>query len=49
MACHKASRSTDLLLAVEGVEQSSADLLGRDRQIIEPVAALARQRRRRYI
>ena len=47
MAGNKASRSTDLLLAV--VEQSSADLLGRDRQIIEPIAALTRQRRRRDI
>src|SRR6266404_3947897 len=37
-----ARRSTDLLLAVEGVEQSSADLLGRDGQFIKPVAALAR-------
>jgi hypothetical protein len=31
MAGNKASRSTDLLLAVKGVEQSSTDLLGRDR------------------
>jgi hypothetical protein len=46
MAGHKASRSTNLLLAVEGVQQSSSDLLGRDRQIIEPIAALTRQRRR---
>jgi hypothetical protein len=36
MAGNKASRSTDLLLAV--VEQSSADLLGRDR----PSSALPR-------
>ena len=49
MTGNKASRSTDLLLAVEGVEQSSADLLGRDRQVIEPVAALAGQRRRRHV
>jgi hypothetical protein len=28
----KARRSTDLLLAVEGIEQSSADLLDRDGQ-----------------
>ena len=38
----KARRSTDLLLAVEGVEQSSPDLLGRNGQVIEPVTALAR-------
>src|SRR5436305_15236688 len=49
MAGSKARRSTDLLLAVKGVEQSSADLLGRNRQIIQPIAALTRQRRRRYI
>src|SRR5205814_7798729 len=49
MAGNKSSRSTDLLLAVKGVEQSSADLLGRDGQVIESLAALARQRRRRYI
>ena len=49
MAGDKASRSTDLLLAVKGVEQSSADLLGRDRQIIEALAALAGQRRWRHI
>ena len=47
VAGHKASRSADLLLAVKGVEQSSTDLLGRDWQIIEPIAALTRQRRRR--
>ena len=49
MAGDEARRSTDLLLAVKGVEQSGADLLGRDRQIIEPIAALTRQRRRRDI
>jgi hypothetical protein len=32
----KARRGTDLLLAVEGVEKSSAHLLGRDGQVIEP-------------
>jgi hypothetical protein len=48
-AGNKASRSTDLLLAVKGVEQSSTDLLGRHWQIIEPIAALTRQRRRRDI
>jgi hypothetical protein len=39
----KACRSTDLLLAVKGVEQSSADLLGLGRQVIEPLAAFAGQ------
>src|SRR6202035_5745627 len=37
-------RGTDLLLAVEGVEKSSAHLLGRDGQVIEPLAAFAGQR-----
>ena len=46
---NKARRSTDLLLAVRGVEQSSADLFGRDRQIIKTLAAVARQRCWRYI
>src|ERR1700724_707829 len=49
MAGDQARRSIDLVLAVEGVEQSSADLLGCDRQVIEPVAALARQRCWRHI
>ena len=49
MAGNKACRTADLLLPVEGVEQSSADLLSRDRQIIEALAALAGQRRRRYV
>src|ERR1700730_5420080 len=40
----KARRGTDLLLAVEGVEKSSAHLLGRDGQVIEPLAAFAGQR-----
>src|SRR5271165_4757803 len=40
----KARCGTDLLLAVEGVEKSSADLLGRDGQVIEPLAAFAGQR-----
>ena len=44
MASNKASRSADLLLPVEGVEQSSADLLGRDGQVIDSLAALAGQR-----
>jgi hypothetical protein len=39
----KACRSTDLLLVVKGVEQSSADLLGLGRQVIEPLAAFAGQ------
>jgi hypothetical protein len=39
----KACRSIDLLLAVKGVEQSSADLLGLGRQVIEPLAAFAGQ------
>jgi hypothetical protein len=38
----RARRGTDLLLAVKGVEKSSTDLLGRDRQVIKPVTALAR-------
>ena len=41
MTCDEARRGTDLLLAVEGVEKSSADLLGRDGQVIEPLAAFA--------
>jgi hypothetical protein len=41
MAGNKASRRRDLLLTVESVKQSSADLLGRDGQVIEPVAGLA--------
>src|SRR5215472_2094258 len=45
----KARRCADLLLAVKGVEQSSADLLGRDRQVIKPLAAVARQHCWRYI
>ena len=49
MTGDKARRSTDLLLAVKGVEQSSADLLGRDRQVIKPLAAVAGQRCWRYI
>ena len=35
MAGNKTSRGTDLLLAVKGVEQTSTDLLVRDRQVIE--------------
>src|SRR6266446_1845546 len=38
----KARRRINLLLAVEGVEQSSADLLGRNGQVIKTVAALTR-------
>jgi hypothetical protein len=38
----QARRSTDLLLAVEGVEQSIADRIGREGQVIKPVTALAR-------
>ena len=49
MTGDKACRCTDLLLAVKGVEQSSADLLGRDRQVIERLAAFAGQRCWRYI
>ena len=45
----KARRSIDLLSAVEGVKQSRADLLDRDGQVIEPIAALAGQRRRRHV
>ena len=45
----KARRRTDLLLAVKGVEQSSADLRGHDRQVIEPLAAVAGQCCWRYI
>jgi hypothetical protein len=44
MARDKACCSIDLLLAVKCIEQSSADLLGRNRQVVEPVTALARQR-----
>src|SRR3984893_13480916 len=40
----KARRGTDLLLAVEDVDKSSMDLLGRDGQVIEPLAAFAGQR-----
>ena len=45
----KARRSTDLLLAVKGVEKSSADLLGRGWQVIEPLAVFAGQRGWRHI
>ena len=38
----QARRSTDLLLAVEGVEKSIADLIGREGQVIKPVTAIAR-------
>ena len=38
----KVRRSSDLLLAVKRVEKSGTDLLGRDRQVIESVAAIAR-------
>src|ERR1700722_16790521 len=37
----KARGGTDLLLAVKRVEQSSTDLLGCDRQIIETISSLA--------
>jgi len=46
---NKARRSTDLLLAVKSVEQSSVDLLGRVRQVIELLAVVAGQRCWRYI
>ena len=49
MTGDKARRSIDLLLAVEGVEQSGADLLDCDGQVVEPVAALAWQRGRRHV
>ena len=49
MAGDEPRRSIDLVLTIEGIEQCSADLLGRDRKVIEPVAALARQRRWRHI
>src|ERR1700730_13624626 len=45
----KARRGADLLLAVEGVEKSSADLLGLGRQVIEPLAPFAGQRGWRHI
>src|SRR5207237_681309 len=39
MTGDQARRRTDLLLAVEGVEESCTDLLRRGRQVVEPVAA----------
>jgi hypothetical protein len=36
----------NLSLAIESVEQSGTDLLGRNGQVVEPVIALSRQRRR---
>jgi hypothetical protein len=45
----KASRHIDLLLAVEGIEQSSGNLPRRRWQLVEPVLALARQDCRRHI
>jgi hypothetical protein len=39
----KARRGTDLLLAVKGVEQSSADLLTLGWRVIEPLATFAGQ------
>jgi len=49
MESNKACGHIDLLLAIEGIEQSSADLLDRNRQIVEPVTTLARQRSGRHI
>jgi hypothetical protein len=45
----KARCGADLLLAVEGVENSSVDLLSRNGQVIEPLAAFAGQRGWRHI
>ena len=49
MAGDKAGRHIDLVLPVEGIEQSSANLPGRGGQFVEPVIALARQWCRRHI
>ena len=49
MASDKAGCRVDLLLAIKGIEQSSADFLGGNRQIVEPIIAFARQRGRRHV
>jgi hypothetical protein len=43
MAGDKAARPIDLVLAVKGIEQGSANLPGRGGQFVGPVIALARQ------
>jgi len=40
VASNQACRGSDLLLAVEGIEQSSPDLPDCNGQVIEPVVAL---------
>src|SRR5215472_6342749 len=45
----QARRRIDLPLSIKGVEKRGANLLGCDRQVIETIAALARQRRRRHV
>ena len=40
MASNQACRGSDLLLAVEGIEQSTPDLLRCNGQVVEPIVAL---------
>src|SRR3984893_9201619 len=49
MPCHQACGEIDLSLPVEGVEQGGADRLWIRGQIIELIAAVARDARRRHI
>src|SRR6266480_6232197 len=49
MPCHQACGEIDLSLPVEGVEQGGADRLWIREQIIELLAAVARDARRRHI
>src|SRR5438552_12846179 len=49
MPCHQACSEIDLSLPVEGVEQGGADRLWIRAQIIEPLAAVARDARWRHI
>src|SRR6266576_13639 len=49
MACHQPCREIDLSLPVEGVEQGGTDRLWIRGQIIQLLAAVARDARRWYI
>jgi hypothetical protein len=44
VASNQACRGSDLLLAVEGIEQSTPDLLRCNGQVVEPIVALTWQR-----
>src|SRR5262245_44257913 len=49
MPCHESRREIDLALAVEGVEQGGADRLRLCRQVVELLAAIPGDARRRHI